>query len=209
MSKSDKDFELNAADLEMIEESSTKDDIVAEALIDGLRHEDYPSHEGDNGLEKVREILFGANVRGLNQEISALSEEISAKFDAFKEEQEERLNALEERILEKTEQLSRKISSETGERIDSVSELSDGLSSARQLLLSELEGLRSHTGDESAEIRKLVEKQAASFAESLQCLKVEMKANMGSSLSEMESKKTDKKALAELLKEVSNKLLGD
>lgn len=148
----------------------------------------------DENLQKVREILFGANVRGINEEIRSLSEAINAKFDSLIDEQTKKLKALESEVNSRFEEVLDKLKTEAGERIDSYSELS----LAKNNLGKELDNFRQESEASNKEVRDIIDIETRKINDSL--------SSKQENLNSLESKKADRELISELLSDIALKL---
>src|SRR5271169_1644678 len=79
--------------------------------------------EGAN-VDKIRDILFGSNMREYEKRFARLEERLTKSSDALREDLKKRFDALESYVREEIESLGQRLKNEKAERIESLKELS-------------------------------------------------------------------------------------
>jgi len=187
-------------------------DLVGGDGLDDLAHPDEISEntlDGEKNLAKVREILFGPNFRGLNRDINSLSESIGAKFDAFMDDQNQRMSSLEERIFERLDEVSSKLDGEKDQRRKSSTSLESSLSALQNRLTCEIDDVKRQSQEVNSGLKEFIDAETLALRETLASHRNEMDRQIKNSVSEMESKKTDRLALSDILGEMSKRLVDE
>jgi hypothetical protein len=189
-------------------------------------------------LDKVRNILFGAQARDYERRFARLEERFSKETGDLRDDMRRRFDALEATLKREIEELGDRIRSERNEREISVRDVSGQLKeTTRQLqdrikaeqndrsdALGELAGeLRntangierriSHLDEQSSkanrELRDMANEQARKLAEQLHQKTEELWAALSKASGELRSEKTDRASLAALFTEVAMRLNDD
>src|SRR5271166_299820 len=97
--------------------------------------------EGAN-VDKIRDILFGSNMREYEKRFARLEERLTKSSDALREDLKKRFDSLESYVREEMESLGQRLKAEKSERGESLKELtreSRDNSKALEKKLSQLE----------------------------------------------------------------------
>jgi hypothetical protein len=86
------------------------------------------------GLDRMREILVGDQLRTLERRIAQTTERLGGEQGSFREEADKRLAGLEGKLRQEIEAIWKRLDAERRERTDALRELEDNL---REQLLSE------------------------------------------------------------------------
>src|SRR6516165_11426379 len=78
--------------------------------------------EGAN-VEKIRDILFGNNMREYEKRFARLEERLTKSSEALREDLKKRFDSLETYVREEMESLGGRLKTEKSERTDSLKEL--------------------------------------------------------------------------------------
>jgi len=189
-------------------------------------------------LDKVRNILFGAQSRDYERRFTRIEERFSKETADLRDDMRRRFDSLEATLKREIEELGDRIRSERNEREISVRDVSGQLKeTTRQLqdrikaetndrsdALGDLAGeLRntangierriSHLDEQSSkanrELRDMANEQARKLAEQLQQKTEELWAALSKTTGELRSDKTDRASLAALFTEVAMRLNDD
>jgi hypothetical protein len=189
-------------------------------------------------LDKVRNILFGAQARDYERRFARLEERFSKETTDLRDDMRRRFDSLEATLKREIEELGDRIRSERNEREISVRDVSGQLKeTTRQLqdrikaetndrsdALGDLAGeLRntangierriSHLDEQSSkanrELRDMANEQARKLAEQLHQKTEELWAALTKTSGELRSEKTDRASLAALFTEVAMRLNDD
>ena len=160
-------------------------------------------------LEKVRDLLFGGQMRDYDRKFARLEERLVRETNELRDEVKKRLSALEAYMKAEVESLSERLRAEqdgrtsadndlgrelrdTGRQFDQkVAQLDDLMARGQRELRQQLHAQRQELGDD---IRQRVEDVLVRIAHEAQ---------------ELRSDKTDRKALAALLTEMAMRLNED
>ena len=164
--------------------------------------------EEDN-IDKVRDILFGVQVREFERKFSNLEERFVKEVETLREETREKLDKLEEFVSKEVNTLTDKIHEEQHFRGDAVKKLGCELQSATRNLEEQIGQLGEKTTRNESAIRTQILDQSKSMSDSLEKKHDEIMASMGKETAELRDDKADRTALADLFTEMAMRLKGD
>lgn len=160
---------------------------------------------GEN-LEKIREILFGSNIREYERRFAEIESRLSKELGELKEEARRRLNSLEISASREIEALNSRIEKERQERAEINEKLNRGVLE----LSSALERKARESEDRSIrmerEFRDEILAQSRSAGEELRNRIEEVISSFERRAAELREQKLDRDALAELLNEIAARL---
>ena len=164
---------------------------------------------GTGNLEKVRDILFGSQMREVDRRFLRLEERLLKETRDLKDDIKRRLDALEAHANRETETLSGQIRQEHGERIEAharhVRELADtaGAFERRTSALDE-QLAKGHR-----ELRQQMLEQHQRLSDDIREKIDEVLAALARDAQELRNDKTDRLALASLFKEMAMRLTDE
>lgn len=157
-------------------------------------------------LDKVRDILFGAQAREYDKRFTRLEERLSREAADLREDIRKRFDALADYFRGEIESLTHRLMSERDERTASSNEL------ARQLheLAGALERRAAQLDDEATrkyrELRQQLLDHVRMLNDDIQRRHDDLAAALERAVHELRSEKVDRTALANLLTEVAMRL---
>jgi len=160
-------------------------------VTDGSRAEDASAAKSDPAgganLDKVRDILFGSQLRDVDRRLARLEERLLKETTDLRGEVKKRLDALDSFMRRETESLAGQIKAEHRDREGVDEQLSNGQRELRQQLLDQHQQL-------SEDIRHGVDEVLAALAREA---------------GELRSDKADRATLASLLTEMAMRLTNE
>ena len=164
---------------------------------------------GGGNLEKIREILFGAQVHDFEKRFTRLEEKLLKETADSRAETKKRFDAMEAFIRKEIESLVERLKTEQGERSDSVKEVSRDLRETAKNLEKKLAQLDEQTTKGQRELRQQILDQSKSLTDEIRNRVKESAAVLTRELRELRSEKTDRAALAGLFTDAAMRLSGD
>ena len=155
-------------------------------------------------LNKVRDILFGDSLSGLQDSLGKLEKSIMAKVDALASEQSKRLENLENLLEKKISDFDKILKEEKGERIDRVEELSSSIVDVKTLIAAQVAELSTRQDSVQSELGKSIDDEVGRLSKTIKDLNDELDSKMG----RLGDDKTDRATLANLFSELSKGLTG-
>ncbi len=155
-------------------------------------------------LNKVRDILFGESLSGLQESLGKLEKSIMAKVDALASEQSKRIENLERLLDKKISDIDKILKEEKGERIDRVEELSSSIVDVKTLIAAQVAELSTRQDSVQSELGKSIDDEVGRLSKTIKNLNDELDSKMG----RLGDDKTDRATLANLFSELSKGLTG-
>ena len=163
-----------------------------------------PSEDGS--LEKVRDILFGAQSREFDQRVHALENRLLQESTNLREELTRSLEALKAHFTEEVSQLKNHIKEEERGRTTSLADVGQVV----QTLGANLEGQLSQLRQQGAQQSDLLEQQIIQQKSDLTKNHLQHMANLQQQFQDglelLKAEKTDRAALAEMLMDLALRL---
>ena len=164
---------------------------------------------GGGNLEKIREILFGAQVHDFEKRFTRLEERLLKETADSRAETKKRFDSMEAFIRKEIESLVERVKTEQGERADAVKEISRDLRETAKNLEKKLGQLDEQATKGQRELRQQILDQSKSLTDEIRNRVKESAALLTRELKELRSDKTDRSALAGLFTDAAMRLSGD
>ena len=160
-------------------------------------------------VDRIREIIFGTQMRDYDQRFAQLEERLLRETSELKGEVRRRLDSLEAYTRQEVESLSDRQKTERSERRESLERIARDLSEATRGLESRMVQTDEQVSKDLREVRQLVMDRHRTLAEELtQCVgRAEVLQNRR--LEELRADTMDRLALANLLTEVALRIRGE
>ncbi len=160
-------------------------------------------------VDKIREIIFGGQMKEYDSRFARLEEALLANLDDLRESTRKRLDSLETSIRKELDSLAEQDKREREDRFEAIKKLSLEVKDSADTLLRKLaEGDTRHS-DAQRSIRNDMAAQASLVSDDIQRQARELSASLENRFRELNSAKTDRVALAGMLSEVALRLRGD
>lgn len=164
---------------------------------------------GPGNLEKIRDILFGAQVHDFEKRFARLEERLLKETSDARAETKKRFDALEAFIKKEVESLSDRVKTEQAERTESGKEILRELHEAARGLEKKLAQLDDVTTRSQRELRQQILDQSKALTEEIRTRVRESAAALSKELKELRAEKTDRAALAGLFTDAAMRLSND
>ena len=188
------------------DQNTTLGSAPPDSSADPLAVADSPSA---GNLEKVRDILFGNQMREVDRRFARLEERIVKETRDLKEDIKRRLDALETYATKETETLAGHIRQEQGDRVDANARLARELADAAGAFERRSANLDEQLAKGQREIRQHILEQEQRLSEDMRGRIDEVLAALARETHELRNDKTDRMALAALLKEMAMRLTNE
>jgi hypothetical protein len=165
--------------------------------------------QGAGNLEKIRDILFGAQVQDFEKRFARLEERLLKETADARAETKKRFDALEAFIKKEVESLSERIKTEQSERNEAGKELSREMREASRTLEKKLAQLDDVTTKNQRELRQQILDQSKALTEEIRSRVRESAAALTREIKELRVEKTDRSALAGLFTDAALRLSND
>jgi hypothetical protein len=164
---------------------------------------------GPGNLEKVRDILFGSQMREVDRRFARLEERITKETRDLKDDIKRRLDALEAYANKEADTLAGQIRQEHSERADAHARLARDLSDTAGAFERRSAALDEQLAKGHREIRQQILEQQHRLSEDMREKIDDVLAALARETNELRSDKTDRQALAALLKEMAMRLTDE
>ena len=164
---------------------------------------------GGGNLDQVREILFGAQSRGVDKRLARLEEELPKRAAEIREELKRGLATLETYARTEIDSLNERLRAEAKERGKDDEEMAARLDEADKGLRKELVQQGERTTAAQRELRQQLLDQAKRLDDDIQRRADELTAALVRAVEELRAEKADRKAVAGVLHEVAMRLTDD
>ncbi len=169
---------------------------------------------GGGNIDKIREILFGSQMRDYEKRFSRLEDRLLKECANLKDETRKRLEALELFMQQEVESLSERIRTAQEANIEATKDITR---EANQELAQELRNTTksldrrvSHLDDQSTknqrELRQQLLEQSKNLSDDIQQKYVEILSMLEQEALELRTEKTDRATLAALFTEMAMRL---
>ena len=130
---------------------------TANACAEEAQEEDKPlSTEQGGNMDKIRDILFGAQMREYETRFARLEESLQKESADLRDTTKRRFDALESYVKKEMEALQSRVKAERDERSDSVRRLSRDLSEASESLSKRIGDLDERTSQADGNLWKTI-----------------------------------------------------
>jgi hypothetical protein len=164
---------------------------------------------GGGNLEKIREILFGAQVSDFEKRFVRLEERLLKETSDARAETKKRFDAMESFIRKEIESLADRLKVEQGERADASKELSRELRDTAKGLEKKLSQQDEQAMKGQRELRQQILDQSKSLTDEIRSRIRETATALTRELQELRAQKTDRAALAGLFTDAAVRLSSD
>lgn len=162
-----------------------------------------------NSLDKVRDILFGNQIREVDKRFARLEERLIAELVNVRDETRKRLDALENYIRQEVDSLTERLKKEQVEREAVVRSLSEENKNINSSLENKIAQFDEQTTSRQRELREHILNQSKSLQDDLQQKYEEILALLKRETQELQKDKTDRSKLAALFTELAIRLNAD
>jgi Skp family chaperone for outer membrane proteins len=163
----------------------------------------------DGNIDKVREILFGVQLRDSDRKLSRMEERFAKEFSEMRDETRKRLDALEDFIKHEVKSLTERLTSEQNSRVDSVKELSGELKDLSHNFDRKVTQMNEQAAKNESELRQQILTQSKNLSDEIQKRHNEMVGSLDRDASELREDKADRVALAQMFSDMALRLTND
>lgn len=170
-----------------------------------------PEADGAAGgnLDKVRDLLFGGQMRDYDRRFGRLEERLTKESAELREEVRRRLSALESYMKAEVDSLSERLRSEQDARGAGDKDLGRDLRDAAQQVEQKLSQLEDVVARGQRDLRQQLHAQHQELGDDIRQRVEDVLIRLAREAQELRSDKTDRKALAALLTEMAMRLNAD
>lgn len=193
-------------DLDRVRRSERTPDTLAAAEADASLTEE---HAAGNNLDKIRDILFGAQVRDHERRFTKLEAQLLAEAAQLRTDLKDRFAALDQYIRHEVESVTGQLKAEEQQRTDAVSHLTTELQTLAGVLQQTASQLRTQSEQAHRELQDQLHHQATTLADDFTQRHTALSATLDEAIRQLTHQKTDRVSLATLFQELSQRLSHD
>ncbi|HEY3380224.1 MAG TPA: hypothetical protein VGK32_00565 [Vicinamibacterales bacterium] len=164
---------------------------------------------GSGNLDQVREILFGAQSRGMDKRLARLEEEMPKRVTELREELKRGLANLEAYARNEIDSLNERLRAEVKERENGDGESLAKIDEAAKSLRKDLVQFGEHSTAAERDLRQQLLAQANRLDNEIQRRADDLTAALRRAVEELRDEKADRKAVAGILHEVAMRLADE
>lgn len=164
---------------------------------------------GDSGagnVDKIRDILFGSQMRDYEQRFARLEEALKKESADLRETTRRHLETLESFVHKEVAALDSRLNTERDERGDNHTRMVAELSATAASILKKIGEVEHQEAQAKREIRNDLLQQSKELSDDIRRKAEELGALLDRRVQELQHAKTDRAALAEMFSEVSLRL---
>lgn len=165
---------------------------------------------GSSGnLEKVRDLLFGNQVREFEKKFNRLEERLLKECSTLRDDTKKRLDSLEMYITQEAESLTEGLKTEQIERDEAVKDLGQNLKDTTKSLEKKVSQLDEQTSQKQRELRQQILDQSKSLDDDMRQKYEAIMTVIERETQELRTDKTDRSTLAALLTQLAMQLTNE
>jgi hypothetical protein len=160
-------------------------------------------------IDKIREILFGGNMREYDRRFSRVEEQLVKESHELREDTRKRFQALEAFVKAELAALTERLQAEQRTRDEAVSGLWLGVRESSQALSAKLGEAQEQTARAHSELRQQILSQSKDLNEEMRRRQDDVMTLIQREVADLNHGKTDRSSLATLLTEMAMRLNND
>ena len=180
---------------------ATEDDTAAGGTLPGA-----DQLAGGASIDKVRDILFGVQMREYDKRFARLEERLVKETADLKDDVRKRMAALEQFVKQEVDALGERLSAEHGERVDEARDLGQQLREASRAFEKKTAAMDDQSARAQRDLRQQLLEQHQRLTEEIQQRHHEVLEALGRDAAELRDEKADRAALASLFTEMALRL---
>ena len=166
-------------------------------------------HAAGTNLDKIRDILFGAQVRDHERRFAKLETQLLAEAAQLRTDLKDRFASLEQYIRKEVDTVTGRLTAEEQDRTNAVGRLTTELQTLADVLQQTATQLREQSEQAHHDLRNQLQSQAASLAGDFGQQHAALSATLDDAVRQLSHQKTDRTSLATLFQELSQRLSHD
>ena len=162
--------------------------------------------QGPGNVDKIRDILFGNQMRDYEARFSHLEESLQKESRELRDSTRRRFDSLEDYLKKELESLANRLRAESEERTEAVRQLSRELREAADALNRRLRETQEQGSSTERSLRRDLLQQSQDLSDEIRSKTEQLSTLMDRRASELRNDKADRAALAALFTEVAMRL---
>jgi hypothetical protein len=161
--------------------------------------------EGAN-VDKIRDILFGSQMRDYDKRFGRLEERLAKAADALRDDLKKRFDSLESFVQQEVESLHQRLKTEKAERVETLKDLTRETRDSAKSLENRLSQVDEHLTSAQGDLRARILDQSKTLLNEIHKAHSDMESSLEREAESLRNEKTDRAALADLLTEMALRL---
>ena len=174
---------------------------------EGAPIDDDPSSGGN--LEKIRDILFGAQLRDHDRRFAQLEQRVIRESAVLRQDLQRRFESLEGSMKKEVEALASRLTQEHEARSGSVTYLTHEINQLVSALGAKAKLLETQTVTTQRDLEQQIRTQSSELATDIQTKYAELTHRLNQAIETLRESKTDRSSLAAILMEASQRLANE
>jgi len=166
-------------------------------------------HDESGNVDKIREILFGGQMRDYDKRFARLEERLMKESTDLRESTKRSLQDLEAFMKQEFQALNNRLHAEQKSREGSVESVTRELHDTAKTLDSKLAQFDSQTNQAQSDLRHQLLEQSKTLSEEIRRKSDELSALVDREVKDLNDGKTDRTALSSLFTELALRLNND
>ena len=171
--------------------------------------ENGASEQGAASVDKIRDILFGSQIKNYESRFARLEETLARETAELKETMRRRFESVEGFFRKEADSLSSRLKSEREERTEALKGIARDLKAASDALSKKILELDNRSAEENSGLRQELMQESRKLLEEIRHKSDGLSALVERRAEELRTQKVDRAALAALLTEVAVELSED
>jgi len=168
-----------------------------------------PNDTTPESLDKVRDILFGGQMRAVESRLQGLEERVMREQDSMRSDFNKRLAEIDATAKRDTQTLNDRLTAERTKRAEELKALSAELKEVLRSLEKRHVKLEELSGVADAEIRDQILQQSRAIGAEIERLSQRVTADLNREVTSLRNDKTDVSALASVFSDMATRLAGE
>lgn len=161
---------------------------------------------GGGNLDKVRDILFGGQMRDYEKRFNRLEDRLVKECSSIRDDVKKRLDSLEMYVKQEVESLNEGLTTEQSQRDDATKEVAQELRDSTKSLEKKIGQLDDQSNQRQRELRQQILEQSKSLDDDMRQKYESILSVIDREVQELRTDKTDRSTLAALLTQVAMQL---
>jgi len=165
--------------------------------------------ESAGSIDKIRDILFGQQVRDYEHRFAQLEKMLRKETDGIREELTRRLDTLESYVKKEMESHLERLKNEKADRAEAVKEVAQELSGAAKSFEKKTSQLDEQLTKTERALREQLLEQSKSLQDELRNKHAAGAAALDQAVADLRNRKTDRTALSAMFAELAMRISGE
>ncbi len=165
--------------------------------------------QGVESVGKIRDIIFGANMREYEARFNTLDEQLGKEAKRLRVEIDQRMDKLEDFVKAELSRLGEQLLAEKRERREEEKSIGNDMSTLEDRLSTAIGDVDAQLGHAAQEMRDSLDGQLKELMDGMRKFQDELSSDLHKQSGALRDTKVDKVGLADMLNELALRLTGD